>query len=64
VICLFLALEATAGQLMAILEIRAMEPELKFQATAPASGIEILWYRIQHPEVFGSGSRMIWSIKN
>jgi len=42
---------------------RAVEPELKFQAPAPGPGIQFFWHRLQHLEVFDSGSRTIWSKK-
>ena len=38
--------------------------ELKLQAPAPSPGIQFFWLRLQHLEVFGSGSRTIWSIEN
>jgi len=46
-------------------EARGVEPVLKFQAAAPNPGIWIFWLRIrlQHLEVFGSGSGTIWSKK-
>jgi len=45
---------------------RAVEPELKFPAlaSAPALGILIFWFWLQHLEVFGSCFRTIWSIEN
>jgi len=47
---------------------RVVEPALKFQAPppAPAPGIYIFWFRLQHLDVFGSGSscRTFWSKKS
>jgi len=43
-------------------DTRAVEPELRFQAPAP--GIKIVWHPLQPLKVFGSGSRMIWSVKD
>jgi len=45
---------------------RALEPEPKFQAPAPALGIQCFWNRLrrQHLEVFGSGSGTICSIEH
>jgi len=42
----------------------AVEAELKFQASDRAPGISNFWLQFQHLEVFGSVSRMIWSIEN
>jgi len=47
-----------------VVTVRAVEPNLKFQS--PTLGIRNFWFqfRLQHLEVFGSCSRMIWSIGN
>jgi len=41
-----------------LVKLKFQAPELKFQAPAP--GIQFLWLRIQHVEVFGSGSTVIF----
>ena len=44
-------------------EPRAVAAVLEFQAPVPASNIKIFWPRLQHLEIFISGSRTIWSEK-
>jgi len=41
---------------------QAVKPVLKFQS--PALGTKFFWLRLQHLEVFGPGSRTIWSKKS